>query len=530
MFFGTFVLAAILGVLIWAFILALDLSAEGKAVALAAIGTGVALLSVAVLTLRLELLRFRRSQEPLLGIIWKEPGMYPFTEHASGDPQDVYVEYILWNAGTAPILVQQPASVLTPEFRTHHLGGSRTELLRPSGAEWVSEKAFPILLAQGETAIWRYYTGDKACLRPSMGEIVERDRAKAIRFIRDSAGDRRFVFELLHFTALPADVQQRDLRRCFVGFAYDALAEQTGAVLAGSSETSADKALVRAAALLDTSAFIAVSKEKLTEARHRGWHLTTSPWCFLELLCHLDEDSNFARAKGKLVKFHGVEIVDKPLDRVVAQSEPDSENRIWSSDLVYAALAAIDGANSLDDLNHSLIVDEAGNRRSLKDCADSVRRTLDEEVARFQGLMTKLIGLLRSGEVVVGTAEEKHNAIMSMVASGDGIPLPDTPGLDYAAADKDQVFACSYVYWGYVLHRATQLAQAGGTTCAKNDFEDGQLCAYVPLDKSMLVVSGDTRLLRILAAVRDVLMKVDLGKRACYALAGPGFVIKGGDC
>ena len=65
MFFGTFVLAAILGVLIWAFILALDLSAEGKAVALAAIGTGVALLSVAVLTLRLELLRFRRSQEPI---------------------------------------------------------------------------------------------------------------------------------------------------------------------------------------------------------------------------------------------------------------------------------------------------------------------------------------------------------------------------------------------------------------------------------------------------------------------------------
>lgn len=221
MFLGGFVLAAILGILIWAFILALDLSAEGKAVALAAIGTGVALLSVAVLTLRLELLRFRRSKEPFLGVIWKEPGMYPFTEHASGDPQDVYVEYILWNAGTAPILVQQPASVPTREFRTHLLSGSRTELLRPKGgSEWVSEKAFPILLGQGETAIWRYYTGDKACLRPSMGEIVERDRAKAIRFIRDSAGDRRFVFELLHFTALPADVQQRDLRKCYVGFAY----------------------------------------------------------------------------------------------------------------------------------------------------------------------------------------------------------------------------------------------------------------------------------------------------------------------
>ena len=220
MFFGGFVLAAILGVLIWAFILALDLSVEGKALALAAIGTGVALLSVAVLTLQLELLRFRRSQEPLLGIMWKEPGMYPFTEHASGNPQDVYVEYILWNVGTVPILVQQPASVPMREFRTHLQSGSRTELLRPKGSKWVSEKAFPILLGQGETAIWRYYTGDKACLRPSIAEIVTRDKAKAIRFVKESEGDRRFLFAVLHFAALPADVQRKDLRRCYVGFAY----------------------------------------------------------------------------------------------------------------------------------------------------------------------------------------------------------------------------------------------------------------------------------------------------------------------
>lgn len=220
MFLGGFVLAAILGILIWAFILALDLSAEGRAVTLAAIGTGVALLSVAVLTLRLELLRFRRSKEPFLGVIWKEPGMYPFTEHASSAPQDVYVEYILWNAGTAPILVQQPASVLTSEFRTHHLGGSREELLRPTGSGWVSEKAFPILLTQGETAIWRHYTGEQAHLRPSTSEIVTRDHAKAVRFIKDSEGDRRFLFAILHFAALPVDVQRKDLRRCYVGFAY----------------------------------------------------------------------------------------------------------------------------------------------------------------------------------------------------------------------------------------------------------------------------------------------------------------------
>lgn len=53
-----------------------------------------------------------------------------------------------------------------------------------------------------------------------MSEIVERDRAKAIRFIKESEEDRRFLFEVLHFAALPADVQKKDLRRCYVGFAY----------------------------------------------------------------------------------------------------------------------------------------------------------------------------------------------------------------------------------------------------------------------------------------------------------------------
>lgn len=227
---GGLVVGAVLGLLVWAFVLSLRQSDEAKAVILAAIGTGAALLLVSVRTLQLDILRFRRSKEPLLGVMWKEPGMYPFTEHASEASQDVYAEYILWNAGTAPILVQQPASVMTREFSTHHLGQSRNELLRPTVSGWVPEKAFPILLCQGETAIWRHYTGEQARFRPIMAEIVTRDQVKAIRFIRDSEGDRRFVFAILHFTALPADVRRRDLRKCFVGFAYDAPAEQTGAV------------------------------------------------------------------------------------------------------------------------------------------------------------------------------------------------------------------------------------------------------------------------------------------------------------
>jgi hypothetical protein len=217
-----FAIGAVLGLLVWAFVLSLEQSDEDKAVILATIGTGGALLLVAIRTLHLDILRFQRSKEPLLGVMWKEPGMYPFSAGSTAEPQDIYAEYILWNAGTAPVLVQQPASVITREFNTYHLGWSKDELLRPTENGLVPEKAFPILLCQGETAIWRHYTGEQARFRPAMSEIVTCDQAKAVRFIRDSEGERRFVFEILHFAALPADVQQRDLRRCFVGFSYNA--------------------------------------------------------------------------------------------------------------------------------------------------------------------------------------------------------------------------------------------------------------------------------------------------------------------
>jgi len=296
----------------------------------------------------------------------------------------------------------------------------------------------------------------------------------------------------------------------------------------GTNATTADKAQVGSTALLDTSAFKALSKDHLAEARWNGWHLTTSPYCFWELLCHLDEQANFAKGKGNLMKYRGVEIIDKPLDRVVVGSELPKEPRIWSSDLTYAALAAIDAANSLDDLNNSLIVDEGGNRRALGDCADRVHRQLADEEERFREFMAKLIELLRSGQVTTRTEQEKHNAIMSMVVSG-GSSLPDTADLDYVeGASEDQVFACSYVYWAYALLRSSMLADAGGSTCAENDFEDGQLCAYVPLDEPMWVVAGDRELRCRISEARQLLIAVGLGKRACFEPAKPDLLLQGG--
>jgi hypothetical protein len=92
--------------------------------------------------------------------------------------------------------------------------------------------------------------------------------------------------------------------------------------MATSNETNPDKGPSTAAFLLDTSAFKSLSKDELAQVACRGFQLTVPPYCFWELLCHLDEGDDFARAKGYLMKFRGVEIVDKPLDRVVAKDEP----------------------------------------------------------------------------------------------------------------------------------------------------------------------------------------------------------------
>ncbi len=281
-------------------------------------------------------------------------------------------------------------------------------------------------------------------------------------------------------------------------------------------------------ALLDTSAFKALSRDALLAARENGWHLTTSPWCFFELLCHFDEEPDFAKAKGHLMKFRGIEIVDKPLDRSVAALQPANVPRIWSSDLVYAALGAIDAANSEDDLAMSVLVDEAGNNRGpLKDLADHVRRILDGEERTFQRHMTTLIAALKTAGGIARTSKANHAVIIERVIA-EGLPLPDTQRLDYSIVDHDLGLKHSYCFWAYMLLQAIMLQQSGQHTCGTNDLEDGQLCGYIPLDQQLWVIAGDRQLRKRLTETRELLIAVALGDRACFEVALPDLLLQGG--
>lgn len=212
----------ILGLLVWAFVLALGAPANERAFIIATIGTGLALLSVAWLGYRLERTRHRQSKEPILGVIWKEPGMYPFSDLPAHEAKDACVEHVFWNAGESTILVMQPALMITRHWQTRSGANVRNEVLRSAGSDWKPEPAFPILLAKGEVAVWRYYPGDVQTLGPGLSQIVDRDGHRAVRFLEKQPQDQKLLFEIVHYSAVPADVQKSDLRRCYVGFAYDA--------------------------------------------------------------------------------------------------------------------------------------------------------------------------------------------------------------------------------------------------------------------------------------------------------------------
>ena len=114
-----------------------------------------------------------------------------------------------------------------------------------------------------------------------------------------------------------------------------------------------------------------------------------------------------------------------------------------------------------------------------------------------------------------------------MVASGES-SFPDTPDLDYQnAATSNEILTFTYVYYAYIFLRAIVQEAAGGKTCAKNDFEDGQQCAYIPLDQQVWVITKDGPLFDTLSATRALLIEISMDKRAAFEPARPSIVLEG---
>ncbi len=163
----------------------------------------------------------------------------------------------------------------------------------------------------------------------------------------------------------------------------------------------------------------------------------------------------------------------------------------------------------------------------VKDVTLKVREVLDAAESEFQDYMTSMIEVLKEGVHSPRSPEQNHQVIMDTVLGSKGLPLPDTPDLDYSIVDTEIVTRDTYCFWGYSLFQAIWLEGNGAITCNKNDLEDGQLCAYVPLDEEVWVVAGDEKLRSRLEETRDLLTAVGLGTRAQFHPVTPDALTHG---
>src|ERR1035441_3364948 len=153
--------------------------------------------------------------------------------------------------------------------------------------------------------------------------------------------------------------------------------------------------------LLDTSALIALPTSRLEEASQSA-SLYVSPFCFWELLTHLEDDEKFRRVKGTLMKLRHVEVLDDPHAEVYRSVLPSSDNVNTGErdgDLICAALAALDDSESMEEFYKRDIRDESGQTRQIAGCVFAVRELLRIEENKFQAFLRAVAAEVRAGNV-----------------------------------------------------------------------------------------------------------------------------------
>ena len=144
--------------------------------------------------------------------------------------------------------------------------------------------------------------------------------------------------------------------------------------------------------LLDTSAFRAVPAARLG-AVSQETRLLVSPFCFWELLTHLEDEGQFDRVKGNLMKFRHVSVLDDPLasiERDVVLRGDAVHERPDDSELIYATLAALRDSASLSEFYAKHIRDDQNQVHRIAGCVARVRDVLKTEEQLFQEYVTKL--------------------------------------------------------------------------------------------------------------------------------------------
>jgi hypothetical protein len=255
--------------------------------------------------------------------------------------------------------------------------------------------------------------------------------------------------------------------------------------------------------LLDTSAFRALPSRILQE--HTFY---ASPYCFWELLTHLDERS-FDRHKGQLMKFKYAHILNDPRAEIEVPLLIDDnqlQDRVSDEELIAAALAALQDSNSLDMFYSSYVEDSKGNLHQVSECAANVRKALGEAEQKHTEFVENIMNVFRTGQVKLETNSDYHQAILQLL-EGEMIKLQQRGAVDKDLRNK--LTNNSYIYYSYVFHRALAYFRKGKTKLDVNDFEDSQVCLHLRLDTSYCLVTADKGLKQALAKTSALLNQLN---------------------
>lgn len=239
--------------------------------------------------------------------------------------------------------------------------------------------------------------------------------------------------------------------------------------------------------LLDTSAFRAIATDTLVRlAKERP--LLVSPFCFWEIVSHLDDAEQFRRVKGNLMKFRHVDVLDDPETVSLAEIGATSllEGRVPDEDVIYASLAALKESDSLSGFYSKHIRDSQGNVRTLSECVDRARDVLRGQEERFLGFVHQIVKSVRAGTSTLGTQWELHRATVSL-CNGWHIARSGQ-----ALNEDVRVLKFLYVYFAFVVLCARDYLPSG-VKGDLNDYEDARLCQHVRLDTPYTIVSADAR-------------------------------------
>ncbi len=246
--------------------------------------------------------------------------------------------------------------------------------------------------------------------------------------------------------------------------------------------------------LIDTSALRALSTKAIQNIFDQYTHLFVSPYCFWELLCHLDEEKKFDYYKTQLLKFKYVKVLDDP-DAVFYTSflpnDPTLQERVSDDDLIYPMVSVLHSSDSLKTFYSQSVRAFNGKRRQIADCATRTREVLAQGDTRYIYFIHKIMKIFQSGELDIETDKpySYHQRILEFVEGGDVWRLQEKGVSENGLREK--VIVHSYIYWSYLFHRALHYFRKGKIRIDPHDFEDSMICRHLTLRTPYCLVTAD---------------------------------------